>query len=97
MSELSRHDVLHVANLARLELSEEELTAAQRDLGKVIRYIDGLSQLKTDQVRATNGLQPRSNVLRADNVMATLSLEDALANAPVSANGHFRIPKILES
>lgn len=96
MSELSREDVVHVAELARLQLSEEELVAAQRDLGKVIRYIDQLGQLKTDHVQATKGLQPRSNVLRADQLAQTLSPEQALMNAPRAEQQHFRIPKILE-
>ena len=96
MSELSRNDVLRVASLARLQLSEEEVTAAQHDLGKVIRYIDQLSSLNTQNISATNGLQPRSNVMRADQAAATLEPGQAVLNAPAAEGNYFRIPRILE-
>jgi aspartyl-tRNA(Asn)/glutamyl-tRNA(Gln) amidotransferase subunit C len=96
MSELSRQDVLHVASLSRLQLDEDEVTAAQQDFGKVIRYIDQLSHLTTENISPTNGLQPRTNVLRADQVGATLEHGQAVLNAPAAEGPYFRIPRILE-
>jgi aspartyl-tRNA(Asn)/glutamyl-tRNA(Gln) amidotransferase subunit C len=99
-------NVAHIAHLARLELSPEELAAAETQLGAVLGYFDSLSAVDTSSVEATLGVQPHNNVFRDDRVRAPLSAAEALANAPqrglpgVSSlgpeNDGFRIPRILD-
>jgi aspartyl-tRNA(Asn)/glutamyl-tRNA(Gln) amidotransferase subunit C len=88
-----------VANLANLELSEAETGRMARDLDEILTHIDKLNELDT------SGVEPMAQVLydagpaatlRADEPGATLSNEAALANAPLSGAGQFKVPKIIE-
>jgi aspartyl-tRNA(Asn)/glutamyl-tRNA(Gln) amidotransferase subunit C len=93
---LSEEQVAHIAHLARLELTPEELTAAGTQLSAVLGYFDGLSAVDTSAVPATLGVQPRNNVFREDRVTASLTPVQALSNAPRAENDGFRIPRILD-
>lgn len=96
MSSLSRQDVQRIADLARLELSAEELDLFTRQLGDILTYVA--------QIRAldTTGVAPTSQVLnrpvdRDDVPAATLSRSDLLSNAPDAAleAGMFRVPRVI--
>ena len=96
MSSLSRQDVQRIADLARLELSAEELDLFTRQLGDILTYVE--------QIRAldTTGVAPTSQVLnrpvdRDDAPAATLSREDLLQNAPDAAleAGLFKVPRVI--
>jgi aspartyl-tRNA(Asn)/glutamyl-tRNA(Gln) amidotransferase subunit C len=88
-------DVEYVAKLTRLELAEEERVAFQRELGKVVEYIDQLSEVDTEDVPVTSHVIPLQNVLREDDVLPSLSAEQALADAPKSEAGFFRVPRVI--
>ena len=96
MSNLSRQDVQRIADLARLELSAEELDLCTRQLGDILTYVE--------QIRAldTTGVAPTSQVLNRpvdrDDVPAdTLSRDDLLRNAPDAATeaGLFKVPRVI--
>lgn len=96
MSSLSRQDVQRIADLARLELTAEELELFTRQLGDILTYVE--------QIRAldTTGVAPTSQVLnrpvdRDDAPAATLSREDLLQNAPDAAleAGLFKVPRVI--
>ena len=88
-------DVEYVAKLARLELTEEERVAFQRELDKVVEYIDQLNEVDTEDVPVTSHMIPLQNVLREDEVLPSLSADQALANAPKSEGGFFRVPRVI--
>jgi len=88
-------DVEYVAKLAKLELTEEEKARFQRELDKVIGYIDQLSELDTEKVPTTSHVLLLQNVLREDEVLPSLSADQALANAPKSEDGFFRVPRVI--
>ena len=88
-------DVEYVAKLARLELTEEERGAFQRELDKVVEYIDQLNEVDTGNVPVTSHVVPLQNVLREDEVLPSLTADQALANAPKSEDGFFRVPKVI--
>ena len=88
-------DVEYVAKLAKLQLTEEEEVAFQRELDKIIKYVDQLNELETDGVPITSHVIPLQNVLREDEVLPSLSADQALANAPKSEDGFFRVPKVI--
>jgi aspartyl-tRNA(Asn)/glutamyl-tRNA(Gln) amidotransferase subunit C len=90
---LSRDQVLHVARLARLELSEDELDRHAGELSKVVDWIDKISELgDLDDVPPTAHVVALTNQLRADEPHASLTPEDALAQAPDAGDGGFRVP-----
>ena len=93
---VSLDDVRQGARLARLELSEEEEARIAEDLGQMLDYVAALNELDTDNVLPTAHVLPISNVFREDTVMRSLPQAEALANAPSSGHGHFRVPKVIE-
>ncbi|TMD72490.1 MAG: Asp-tRNA(Asn)/Glu-tRNA(Gln) amidotransferase subunit GatC [Chloroflexi bacterium] len=93
---LSRDEVRHVATLARigLEPGDEEFYADQ--LSGILGHIDRLQQLDTEDIPPTAQVVEVASRLRDDEPRPCLTQEDALANAPASVNGFFRVPAIQE-
>ena len=89
-------DVKYVAHLARLALSPQEEEQFGAQLGNVLGYIEKLKEVDVTAVAPTAHAFPLVNVTRADEVVPSLSHEEALANAPSHANGLFLVPKIVE-
>ena len=90
---LSREDVLHVAKLARLELSDEEVERFGGELSKVLDHIELISELgDLADVPPTSHVIDVENALRADEPRPSMPLEKALESAPDSAQGGFRVP-----
>jgi aspartyl-tRNA(Asn)/glutamyl-tRNA(Gln) amidotransferase subunit C len=89
---LSRDQVLHVARLARLELSEEEVDRFGGELSKVLDYIGTIGELDLEQVPPTSHVVAVENVLRDDVPRPSLPAEVALESAPDAAPGGFRVP-----
>jgi aspartyl-tRNA(Asn)/glutamyl-tRNA(Gln) amidotransferase subunit C len=93
---ISREEVQHVARLARLALSDEELERMREQLDAILAYIDKLRQLDVEGVEPTSHAVPLVNVMREDEIAPSLSQESALANAPDRAGEFFRVPRIIE-
>jgi aspartyl-tRNA(Asn)/glutamyl-tRNA(Gln) amidotransferase subunit C len=93
---ISREDVQHVARLARLELSAEDLVRMQAELSNILAYIDKLRSVDTAGVPPTSHAVPLTNVMREDEPRPSLPLADMLANAPDAAGDFFRVPRIIE-
>ena len=89
-------DVGYVAKLACIDLTEEEKTLFQGQLDQVLHYVEQLNELDVTDVEPTAHAVPVYNVLRKDELRASLDHEDVIANAPSSADGHIRVPKILD-
>jgi aspartyl-tRNA(Asn)/glutamyl-tRNA(Gln) amidotransferase subunit C len=89
---LQRAQVNHVARLARLELSDEELDRMAVELSKVLDHIDKIRELDLDGVQPTSHVVDVVNVLRADEPRASLAPEIALASAPDPVAGGFGVP-----
>jgi aspartyl-tRNA(Asn)/glutamyl-tRNA(Gln) amidotransferase subunit C len=90
---LSRDQVLHVARLARLELTDDEVERYSGELSKVLDYIEKIGELGSfDDVEPTSHVVAVENVLRADEPRPSLAAEVALASAPEADMGGFRVP-----
>jgi aspartyl-tRNA(Asn)/glutamyl-tRNA(Gln) amidotransferase subunit C len=89
---LSSDQVLHVARLARLELTPEEVERFGGELSKVLDHIELIGQLDLEDVQPTSHVIDVENALRADVPRPSLSAEKALASAPDAADGGFRVP-----
>jgi aspartyl-tRNA(Asn)/glutamyl-tRNA(Gln) amidotransferase subunit C len=89
---IDRAAVLHVARLARLELSEAEVERMTGELSKVLEHIEKIGELDLDGVRPTSHVVEVSNALRPDEARPSLPREVALAAAPAVADGGFAVP-----
>jgi aspartyl-tRNA(Asn)/glutamyl-tRNA(Gln) amidotransferase subunit C len=96
MANLSRADVEHVAHLARLGLTEEELARLEGQLNHILDQYTILRTLDTEHIPPTAQTIELANILREDVVQPCLTVDEALANAPErSESGHFVVPAIL--
>lgn len=93
---VTRKDVEHVANLARLELSEQEQERLTEQMNAILKYVEKLGELDTDNVEPTTHVLPVSNVMREDGVRPSVGVENALRNAPDEEGGQFKVPAVLE-
>ncbi len=92
---ITEADVAHVARLARLELSGEELHSFTEQLGAILDYAEEIQALDTENVAPTAHPIALQNVLRRDVVGRSLSADEALANAPARRDDRFLVPRIL--
>ena len=93
---LSREDVLHIALLARLGLTESEVDRLREQLSDILENFEILQQVDTSNVPPTAQSVPLQTVMRDDKVAASLSQSEILANAPQKDGGFFRIRAVLE-
>jgi len=93
---ISQKDVEHVARLARLTLEPEDLKIMTGQMDAVLGYVDKLNELDTDGIEPMAHAVPMSNAFREDKIKPAIGIERALQNAPVAADGCFRVPKIIE-
>lgn len=92
---ISREEVEHVALLARLELTEDELITNTEQLNSILDYAAMLEKLNTDDIKPTAHAVPLHNVLREDQVKPSIDRKKALANAPDAEDGFFKVPRIV--
>ena len=92
---IGRDDVVHVAKLSRLELSEEEMETFTAQLNRIVEYFDKLRELdvtgEEPMMHAAEGA-----LLRDDSPQQTLPRAKALENAPSAGDGFFRVPPVIE-
>ncbi|MBW3541941.1 MAG: Asp-tRNA(Asn)/Glu-tRNA(Gln) amidotransferase subunit GatC [Planctomycetes bacterium] len=94
---LAREEVVRVARLARLKLSDAELERFAGQLGDVLGYVQILGEIDTTDVEPMAHAVERTNVFRSDAVQPSLGREQALANAPKSDGRCFLVPPILDA
>ncbi|MFW6386864.1 MAG: Asp-tRNA(Asn)/Glu-tRNA(Gln) amidotransferase subunit GatC [Bacillota bacterium] len=92
---ISKEEVRHIADLAHLELTEEDVETFTRQLGDILDYIEKLDELDTDDVVPTSYTIPMRNILRGDDVEESMEREKVLQNAPEEKDGQFRVPPII--
>ncbi len=88
-------DIAKVASLARIALSAEELRAYGEQLGAILEHAELVQQLPTEGIPPTSHPVPMTNAFRDDKVTGSLPVADALAGAPASEDGYFRVPPVL--
>lgn len=95
MSSLSRDDVAHLANLARIDLSDAELDRMVGELGVILESVAKVQQAQTDGVEPMSHPMPLTNVTRPDVVRPGLTPQEALSGAPEAEQQRFSVPRIL--
>jgi aspartyl-tRNA(Asn)/glutamyl-tRNA(Gln) amidotransferase subunit C len=94
---ITRADVEHVAQLARLALDEDELEQFTRELGVILEHAEDVAALDIDDVEPTAHPLPLVNVVRPDQAHQPLPRDEVLAQAPAVEDGRFRVPRILDA
>lgn len=93
---LSREDVQKIAGLARLELSEAEMSLYQEQLSAILAYAERLNELDLQDVPPTSSAVPLTNIMRDDEIRPSLPLEDTLFNAPNADQDQFKIQPVFD-
>lgn len=96
MSRITEEQTRHVANLARLKLTDEEVELFTKQLDDIIAYAEQLNELSTEDVEPTSHVFDLKNVTREDKARKWISREEALENAPDHMDGLVKVPAILE-
>jgi aspartyl-tRNA(Asn)/glutamyl-tRNA(Gln) amidotransferase subunit C len=91
---ISREDVLHVAQLARLEIPEGEIERVRDELGAILEAVGKVAELDLSDIEPTSHPLAVVNVWAEDEPRPSLPREDALANAPDPVDGAFRVPAV---
>ena len=96
MTQITRDDVLHLAQLSSLELNDSEIDGLQTDLGNIIGYVDKLGELDTTGVEPTYQVTGLQNVWRDDTIINYgVTREELLARAPEMTDFQVKVPKVL--
>ena len=93
---LTREEVLHVARLARLGLTDEDVVKFQGQLSQILDHFEVLKQIPTEDVEPTTHTLPLQGVAAADEVRPSLRQDEAVANAPLQQDGYLRVRAVLE-
>ena len=93
---LTHEQIQHIANLARLELTEDELARYRGQLSSILDHFQQLQTLDTENIPPTASVSVEQSPLRADESRPGLSLEELLQNAPESEQRQFRVPPVFE-
>ncbi len=93
---ITGEDVEYVAGLARLKLKEDEVETYTAQLQRILSYVEKLSELDTEGVNPTAYSVSTSTPMREDTVHESIDRDEALKNAPSTARGCFKVPRIIE-
>jgi len=92
---ISRDEVAHLANLARIDLTDAELDHLAPQLSVILESVASISDVADDDIEPTSHALPLTNVFRADVVVPCLTAEEALSGAPAREGQRFSVPRIL--
>ena len=96
MTQISRDDVLHLAQLSSLQLADDEIDGLQTDIGNILGYVEQLGKLDTSGVEPTYQVTGLKNVWREDNVVNYgVTREELLVRAPEVVDSQVKVPKVL--
>lgn len=93
--QVSKEEILHIANLANLKLKEEEVENYLVNLQDILNFANIVNNAPIEGLEETIGVEDKYNVFRKDEVKQTTSKEELLQNAPEQQDGMFKIPKVM--
>ncbi len=92
---IKKEEIEHIAMLARLTIPESEKELLSQQLSQILTFVDQLREVETNGIPQTSTNVTQANILRDDVVGDSLTVDQAMANAPQSHNGLFLVPKII--
>ncbi len=93
---VTNEQVRHIAKLARIAMSDEEIERLVPELNNILGWVEQLGEVNTDGVEPLTAVVPNKLRLREDKVTDGNCRDDVLANAPVAEHGFFAVPKVIE-
>ncbi len=90
-------NVKNIAELARLQITEDMLESYRGHMNEILEYVDKLNEIDTEGIEPTVAVQSSEKPLRSDELKSSLSIDEAMANAPSHARSFFRVPKVINS
>lgn len=96
MKKVTKETIEHIADLARLKISEAEKEKLTVDMEKIISYVDKLNELDTSDVKPMEHVIPIRNILREDVVTGSFERDKLMENAPSQEDGCYKVPKVME-
>jgi len=87
--------VEYLSRLARIALTQEEAASLEKDLERILEYVSQLQEIDTEGVEPTYHVLPMVNIWRQDKVETSLTVEDALKNAPEKKENFFQVPRVI--
>ena len=93
--EISKEEIVHIAKLASLNLSEAEIERYANDMTEILGYANMINSVNTDDIKETIAANENYNVFRKDEVVPSIDRDILLQNAPSKDDGMFRIPKVI--
>lgn len=88
-------EVQHLAKLAKLSFSDDELAKIAKELDEIVGYVEQLKELNIEGIAPTSHVLDLANVFREDKVETALPVEEVLRNAPATNHGYFSVPKVI--
>lgn len=95
-SKITRDDVAHLAQLARLSVTDDEIDTFAQQLESILANVAKVSEVAADDIPAMSHNVAMTNVMRPDEVRPSLDRDEVLASAPAAEDGRFRVPRILD-
>jgi aspartyl-tRNA(Asn)/glutamyl-tRNA(Gln) amidotransferase subunit C len=96
MADLTREDILKLARLARLDLSEDEITEYSAELSEILQYVDLLQSVDITGLEPTNQVTGLTNVTRSDEIIDYgYKVQDLLKNVPAVENNHIKVKRMI--
>ncbi|KAB2837189.1 MAG: Asp-tRNA(Asn)/Glu-tRNA(Gln) amidotransferase subunit GatC [Melioribacteraceae bacterium] len=92
---VTKKDVEHIAKLARLKVTEEEVEHYTGQLNQILTYVEKLNELDTENIEPLSHPVENTNVFREDELKQSIKTEEALKNAPDKDDEHFKVPKVI--
>lgn len=98
MSDLTKNEIIHIAKLANLKVTDKEIEKFQKQLSSVIKYVSELEEVDTENTKPTSQTTGLENIKREDTLQEndSLSLEETLSGTENTHNGYFKVSAILE-
>ena len=92
---ISKEEIIHIAKLASLNLSDAEIERYANDMTEILGYANMINSVNTDEIKETIAANENYNVFRKDEVIPSMDRDVLLQNAPSKDEGMFRIPKVI--
>ncbi|AFH49749.1 aspartyl-tRNA(Asn)/glutamyl-tRNA (Gln) amidotransferase subunit C [Ignavibacterium album JCM 16511] len=93
---VTKKEVEKIAELAKLRFNEEELENFTHQMNEILKYMEKLNELNTDNIQPLSHPIEATNVFRNDELKPSITTEDALRNAPLADEKYFKVPKVIQ-
>lgn len=93
---ISKEEIKHMAELSKIDFSEEELDNFTKELSNILEYVNQLQEIDIEGVEPTYDVSSKIQLLREDNIKESLPREEVLKNTPEKQYGYFKLPRIMD-